>query len=120
MWMITPLLHSIASILFPPRCVGCAKKEETLCFSCLKRARKTLGVPHPYIISLFSFKEEMIRHAIHAIKYYHRRDLIAPMIWAVVPEVRKIPNLDAYTLVPIPMPALRKLSRGYNQAELIA
>ncbi len=69
---------------------------------------------------MFDFKDPLIKRAIHAIKYYHRKDLIAPLVESLEEELRKIPQLETYTLVPIPMPRMRKLFRGYNQAEQIA
>lgn len=66
----------------------------------------------------------MMRRAIHAIKYYHRKDLIPPLAHGLAGELEKAANyrLEAHSwvLVPVPMPAMRKLFRGYNQAELIA
>lgn len=122
--MSTSLLHFFTTVLFPPRCFGCAKKDEVLCLTCLVRTRKTLCTPHPYITSLFDFKEKMIQRAIHAIKYYHRKDLIPPLAHELARELEKTDNYrltpGRWVLVPIPMPRLRKLFRGYNQAELIA
>lgn len=65
----------------------------------------------------------MIRRAVHAIKYYHRRDLVEPLTHALALELQAntcvLPHGN-WILVPVPMPKLRKLLRGYNQAELIA
>jgi ComF family protein len=64
-----------------------------------------------------------MKKIIHAIKYFHRKDLVLPLTKAVAQELTKnnqIPNLSDSILIPIPMPLLRKYIRGYNQAELIA
>lgn len=118
--MIASALHFCMSVLFPPRCLGCAQEGDVLCPQCVARSRKTLITPRPYIFSLFDFKERSIRRAIHSIKYYHRRDLVLPLVRATKEKVRGIPGVESYILVPIPMPPMRKLLRGYNQSELIA
>ena len=60
----------------------------------------------------------------HAIKYYHRKDLILPLVDALASEFKKtnaqLLMAHDWILVPVPMPTTRKLVRGYNQAELIA
>jgi ComF family protein len=86
----------------------------------MHRAVQKSPFQSPSIVSLFDFQETVIRQAIHAIKYYHRRDLIPPLARALAEEAKKIPAIGSYTLVPVPMPAMRKMLRGYNQAELIA
>jgi ComF family protein len=120
MWMIAKVFHFLGNIFFPPRCIGCDKQETTLCGQCLSRSRKSLTVPRPFIISHYSFKEPVIRRSIHAIKYYHRRDLIPPLVLPLQKQLLLLPNVEKYVLVPVPMPRIRKLMRGYNQAELIA
>ena len=75
--------------------------------------------PSPVILTLYSFKDEKIKRIIHAIKYFHRKDLIAPLVTPVTQELRS-KNLTNFILVPIPMPQLRKYMRGYNHSEAIA
>lgn len=77
-----------------------------------------------YNTSAFCFKDTRIKKIIHAIKYFHRKDLIVPLAKVLASEIEKR-NTSASqctrpTLVPIPMPTMRKYIRGYNQAELIA
>lgn len=120
MWMIGEVFRPLANIFFPPRCIGCGKKGEPLCMRCVAHTRKALDTPGPHIVSFFDFKDPVIRQAIHAIKYYHRRDLVAPLATPLAQAMRNMPNLEKYVLVPVAMPHLRKFLRGYNQAELIA
>jgi ComF family protein len=117
-----------------------------LCISCLKNTRKALDTPAIYIISIYSFKDLIIKKSIHAIKYFHRKDLIDPLTQELANELGNITTSEQirtkndrgaksdeeirsqqakdltknWVLVPIPMPRLRKYIRGYNQAELIA
>lgn len=115
MWMIS----SLVSFLFPPQCLGCRKNGVSLCDRCIQLVRKSLTAPHSYIVSAFDFKDPLIKRAIHAVKYYHRRDLVPPLSLVLADELKKIP-LENTVLIPVPMHPLRKLLRGYNQAELIA
>jgi ComF family protein len=142
MWTIRAFISKTLSILFPAHCFGCGKEGFSLCPLCLKSCKKSIDTPTLYITSIYSFRDPLIKKAIHSIKYFHRRDLIEPLTKELV-EVLKVGLMDQeinlkgslreplnttsyklmatnWTLVPIPMPTLRKYVRGYNQAELIA
>lgn len=114
------MIPSFFQILFPPQCFGCGKAGTSLCTRCIRLTRKSLSTPYPYITSIFDFKDPLIKRIIHASKYYHRKDLLPPLVLELAQELKNIPNIHLYTLVPIPMPRMRKLFRGYNQSELIA
>ena len=124
MWTIHSLFQKIAYILFPKACYSCRKEGFSLCASCLVRCRQPIDTPYIYITSVYSFKDPLIKRAIHAIKYYHRKDLVEPLAEGIVQTIKKDSNYDLtkdqWILVPVPMPQLRKYMRGYNQAELIA
>lgn len=116
MWMIHHVLH----ILFPSKCIGCGKESVALCTRCITLSRKALTVPHPYIVASFDFKDPLIKKAIHALKYYHRKDLVEPLSVQLAKDSKQLFLPSDTILVPIPMPTTRKLFRGYNQATLIA
>jgi ComF family protein len=117
MWMI----YFLIDFLFPSQCIGCGKEKVPLCTRCVKLARKSLSAPHSYVISAFDFKDPLVKQAIHASKYYHRRDLVPPLSAVLAEELKKSADADTGTvLIPVPMHPYRKLLRGYNQAELIA
>ncbi|MCF7898886.1 MAG: hypothetical protein K9L31_02975 [Candidatus Pacebacteria bacterium] len=122
--MIRILISEIISIIFPPICYGCSKEGFSLCKSCLDRSRKTIDTPYNWIASVYSFKEPIIKKSIHAIKYFHRRDLIEPLTKELACEINTSINQNQisenWVLIPIPMPRIRKYIRGYNQAELIS
>ncbi len=125
MWMIRTLVSKILSILFPSYCYTCKKDGETICSSCLQSYKKPIDSPSLYILSAFSYKDERIKKIIHAIKYFHREDLIKPLVLELANIIKGNPLYtnhpqNAFTLVPIPMPTMRKSIRGYNQAEKIA
>lgn len=47
-------------------------------------------------------------------------DLIHPLARALSQELESFHGKDEWTIIPIPMPRMRRFLRGYNQAELIA
>lgn len=125
MWIIKSCLTKIITIFFPPNCYNCRKEGFTLCSTCLKCCKKSIDSPALYIKSIYSFHDPLIKKVVHAIKYFHRRDLIEPLTQTLANEIKgyiSTLNIDTsnLVLVPIPMPRLRKYMRGYNQAELIA
>ena len=66
---------------------------------------------------MYSFKDKRTKKIVHAIKYFHRKDLIEPLVSHCVKIIRQD---TSYVLIPIPMPALRKYTRGYNHTEALA
>lgn len=115
------MIRTLLRILFPPNCFGCGKEPFPICYRCLNLTRKSLSSPNGYTVSSFDFRDPLIKKTIHAIKYYHRLDLIAPLSEKLSEEIKQtLPSYKDYVLVPIPMPRLRKIMRGYNQAEIIA
>ncbi len=124
MWMIHTLISNILSLLFPKQCIKCHKEGESFCVNCLHFCKKSIDTPHHFCISVYCFKDPLIKKAIHAIKYFHKKDLIHALTQELAIEIEKkiktYPNGILWELVPVPMPRLRKYIRGYNQAELIA
>lgn len=127
MWMKQISFSKILSIIFPPHCYGCNREEFSLCPTCLQHCKKSIDTPALYITSIYNFHDPLIKKTIHAIKYFHRKDLIEPLTKELAKELQKIISSSPYNLVPstyllvpIPMPRLRKYMRGYNQSELIA
>lgn len=120
MWMINFYFSKILSIIFPSRCYGCHKEEISLCNQCLKNCKKSLNTPAFFITSIYNFQDPLIKKLIHSIKYFHRKDLISPIVKEIYLEISKTTEFENYIILPIPMPVIRKYIRGYNQAELIA
>lgn len=126
MWMIsgiiTKTLASVLTLFFPHHCFLCKRNtsKESLCKECFDSFSKTVDTPAPYIVSIYSFKDPRIKKVVHAIKYFHRKDLIEPFADKLLEAIIEVPNYRLYVLVPIPMPLFRKYVRGYNHTELIA
>ena len=123
MWM-TPMQCKVNArrflkVFFPSYCYICKIEGSAICSSCLKKRTLAIETPSPVITSIYSFKDPSIKKIIHAIKYFHRKDLVAPLVAALADEILQ-KNTTGYVLVPIPMPLLRKYIRGHNHAETIA
>lgn len=119
MWMVIKIYNHLLSFFFPNYCYFCKKEGTSLCTSCVSMLTRSPDQPYPYITCFYSYKDKRLKQLIHAIKYFHRKDLIAPLIENIIKEIT-LRKSDYDALVPIPMPLLRKYTRGYNHAEAIA
>lgn len=115
MWMMTSLFSQFLETIYPPLCYGCKREGSLLCPKCLNEAKKSVVSPHPFIISYYSFKSPLIKRAVHAIKYFHRKDLLTPLGEKLAEEITR-QNLNG-TLIPIPMHPFRQMIRGYNHGD---
>ena len=115
--MIAPF-NILLDILFPSSCFMCKKTGPALCNRCLSSTKKAFDTPHPFIMSIFSFKDQNLRRAIHAAKFFHRKDILIPLGLQLAETLTKTGLVG--TIIPIPMHPLRKMVRGYNQAEILA
>lgn len=134
------LLDRLADFLFPPRCVGCARRDRWLCPACsatlalLPAARcRRCAVPltgalvcprcyrepprfeqiicrHPY--------EGPVRDLVHRLKYRRARHLVGTLVSLIVDDVAALPRPDV--VVPVPLHPARARQRGFNQAALLA
>jgi len=123
MWMIEKILSQCASFLFPSYCFVCKKEGsagQSICISCLASFPQPVDTPSPFIHALYSYKNHYVKKSIHAIKYFHRKDLLLPYAQAIAHKMKgkDIPS-DA-VIIPIPMPRLRSLIRGYNHSHILA
>lgn len=119
MWMIQTTIQKLSDFLFPRYCYACHKEGTSLCSNCLKQCKKSIDTPFPWITSIFSFRDPTIKRAIHAIKYFHRKDLVSPFAQILAHTIMAEAPSDAI-LIPIPMPPLRRYMRGDNHAEVLA
>ena len=123
MWMILTNIKKnivlLLEVLFPSYCYICKIEGPSICVSCLKKRILVIETPSTVITSVYSFKDPAIKKIIHAIKYFHRKDLVAPLVISIVRTLRQ-KDIPYSVIVPIPMPLLRKYIRGHNHAETIA
>lgn len=115
-------------ILFPPKCVLCASfltKEETdLCHSCRQNAEPFPGskTKIPFVAhwtSLWYYRDD-VRKSIHRFKFGRRRHYaeIYGRLLALRLYESRYTDVDCVTWVPVS--ALRRFRRGYDQSKLLA
>lgn len=143
MRMFSLLFSKIIGIIFPHRCVGCAhegvllcqpcsaslKPRSPACFICNTRnqtgkicqyCRKYTGFSHFY--APFAYAAKTPREFVHRLKYRLVTDCGALMASFITQGLNyyKIPIPKNTICVPVPLHSARYISRGFNQAELIA
>ncbi len=135
------LLGTLASLLFPARCVGCGLRGALLCPSC-DRDVPWLDYPlcpgcgrvgrhiderngcsgtsaHLADVMVACAFEGPVRKAVHALKYRGARNHAA-LLGDLVVRARALDLGGVDVLVPVPLSRNRQRARGFNQAGLIA
>lgn len=132
----------LLDLLFPPRCVNCAKPGSALCPACLAsiplvpppycsrcgQVRALTGATcarcraQPPVISRVLFAtwhQDTAQNAIHELKYKRRRDVARPLAELLTLRLRQA-NVRFDVLSCVPLHPTREYARGYNQAELLS
>jgi competence protein ComFC len=121
------LIELAVDSFFPRRCIGCGKVGSFLCPECLGKLPRLLpplcpncGRPQAIdgIRSLFRF-DEVIRKAIHQLKYRNLKSISPCLAELLVDYLRSNP-LPGEALVCVPLHPRRLRERGYNQSSLLA
>jgi ComF family protein len=118
--------RQMATLLFPSCCLACSRdvliKQGPVCPACLStisvRPKKTTIAPGVIAISLAPF-ENTLKNLIHLYKYSGKDYLASILSQRMTHEWPTCP-FDVDAIVPVPMPYLREIKRGYNQAGLLA
>ncbi len=97
------------------------------CRHCRKKmSLRDISRRETFLSGLFAagkYQDPVLREAIHQFKYQSAESLKKPLAELVIKYLKKenlIENLSNSILVPIPLTWRRKLSRGFNQSELLA
>jgi ComF family protein len=137
---IAKLKGAALNLLFPQKCLGCAREGELLCSACqisLPRLNPPIcprcgrpqpsGIVCPECISRrtdidgirapFRF-EGLIREAVHQFKYKNLRSL-DQIFSGFLFDYLELNPLPAAVLVPVPLHPRRLKERGYNQSSLL-
>lgn len=110
---------SLSQLRHAPSCEWCAMplaQDNGPCPYCLGS-----GAPHyEQIVALGKFVEP-IKSLVHKLKY-HRRWTVGEEFGRLLARQDRVHRLleEADCLVPVPLHRLRQISRGYNQAEIVA
>lgn len=113
--------------LFPERCIGCSVRGAPVCSKCFSKLPPAEAPKHPFITSLFAYRDRRINHLIWRLKYKNGRQIAKIFAEALSANLAEFLGEEEHfigarkiLLVPIPMTPLRRRRRGYNQAELLA
>jgi competence protein ComFC len=127
-------------LVFPPRCLGCGADGTFLCAVCAASLDRALpprckrcwrpGVTGTCIVCQLAdppfdglraafVYQGLARELVQALKYRGMTVLAEPMASLCIEALRDA-DLDFDVIVPVPLSGLRKRTRGYNQAELLA
>jgi ComF family protein len=121
----------ILDLLFPRLCLGCNKKGEYICGSCLKSQqilipKFTTDKIHEGTVNIFKY-HSVIRKAIVELKYKFVTDLadnLADICSCAVknnfPHILEYWQKNNFVLIPIPLFISRFNWRGFNQSLLLA
>lgn len=117
--MICPDCLPRLSFVRSPVCKKCGKEIEDesmeLCPDCRRHSRS-----FEYGIALLNY-DETARHSMAQIKYNNKREYLDFYGTALAARYgRTLCRMHADALVPVPVHATRKKTRGFNQAELLA
>lgn len=114
------------SVLFPIRCFGCGVKGTYICIECASAIPKTASDTHGFI-SVFQYKDPIVRSLLHTLKYKGGKDLARACTIFLYEVLRDelgdallFKNFKSPLVIPIPLSKRRRRERGFNQAELIA
>ncbi|MGM0482792.1 MAG: ComF family protein [Patescibacteria group bacterium] len=114
----------IASLFFPST-KNIKELENLEADKIEKTLPKSADSPHPFVLSVFRYKNDNVKEAIKAIKYKGNIFLVASFGEILFKEIsdfletNKI-SADNIYIVPIPLSKKRYAQRGFNQSELIA
>lgn len=125
--LIKRILNSVADAFYPVRCPYCGRVIYREYYACEDCKRKMPDVPTVSRVeggyrctAPFMYKDEF-SEAVKALKFSGREQYAKPLAFAVVGALQcSGVNLDFDYVACVPMHAVQKRERGYNQSELLA
>ncbi len=73
MQTLITLFNKVLDILFPRECIGCRVLGTLLCAKCLAQVPAPFPAEHSFILSVFDYKNKLIKRAIWRFKYENAR-----------------------------------------------
>lgn len=120
-------LMRLFDFLLPESCLGCGKNGVMLCETCLRSIPPPAHSESRDVISLFDYRNKVIRKALWALKYRGGRrmgkilgGLMYAKITKIVENERMENDFEKVILIPIPLSKKRSRERGFNQSEILA
>lgn len=134
-------IKQLLNLFFPKQCINCNREGSFLCEDCfslieinnfqyclcekLEKNNKCENCKNKYLDKVFSatsFKNKIVKKAIHKLKYSHIKELSIPLAYLIIKHLQAIDcQIDNnFFLVPVPLSDKKKRMRGFNQSEEIA
>lgn len=117
----------ILDIILPQDCLGCKNRGKIICSNCLFHIRRAERETIKDVISLYDYRDPIIKKAIWSLKYHNRFSIGTELGKLLHTErIEDISEMRLYTqgnpiyVIPVPLYNERQKYRGYNQAEIIA
>ena len=125
--IINRFMEKLLDIIFPKVCIRCGKQESSyICSSCLPffyskvKILKINNKFYDYLIYVNKYKDEM-RTKLLGFKFYDKSYYADFFINLLLTDKKINSFLKKFDIIiPVPMNKSKKVSRGYNQAELLA
>jgi competence protein ComFC len=125
--IIKSIYNHLLDTILPQTCLGCDKRGEIICNSCILKIRKTERETDGAIIACFDYRDPLIKKAIWDLKY-HSRFAIGQKLGQVlyetfledIAEIRMYTEGEPICIIPVPLYNSRQKKRGYNQAKIIS
>lgn len=122
------MLHSLFSLLFPPKCVFCKgllKEQETdLCHSCRRDAPVFTKANFRFSFvarwTCVWYYKDTVRASLLRYKFYRRRSYASAYGRFLAMKLQNAGLNDFDVLTWVPVSRQRKWKRGYDQTELVA
>jgi ComF family protein len=116
----------IFDTIFPIECLGCGREGEWLCGACLNKINpdhhSLRGEFLDRIFTFYLYDNEILKRAIHGLKYRFVEDLTLSLGKIFVSEIKKVKEQIGKPdfVSPVPLHKKRLLERGFNQSELLS
>lgn len=114
-------------ILFPSKCLGCNISGQILCLDCIYNLRQAERETENSILAVYDYRDPIVKNAIWKLKYYKTPRLgqrLGQLLYSSLLE--EIVSIQMFSqgspiyVIPVPISKGKKVSRGYNQSEIIA
>lgn len=137
------IINFLKDLIAPKKCYSCKKEWHFLCLECLEKIwyfenicyickQKTINFDNHFycqndyiyydkIIILTHYKNKYIKSLIKQAKFHHKKDILEDLsiyLWDILLKNIK-ENKKDIILISSPMYFLKKLSRWYNQSEIL-
>jgi len=117
----------ILDIFFPVHCQGCGLKDSVLCDECLLKIKLNDRETEKNIISVFDYRDQLIKDIIWNLKYHKQKSLgkkLGQILFDFskdqISEMKFLTAGKPIIVIPVPCSRKRLMERGYNHTEILA